>query len=73
MILNAYLLASLNVIYKINYLFDPSTADTIEAVSVARIVVFAIVCGDGTPVSGYLCVQGIYAAHIRLGINCDHE
>jgi hypothetical protein len=40
---DAHLLASLNVMYKIDYLFDPSTARTIEAVSIARIVVFAIV------------------------------
>ena len=44
--LNARLLAILNALYKIDYLSDPSAARTIEAVSIAWIVVFAVVPGE---------------------------
>jgi hypothetical protein len=47
--LTAHLVASLNVTNKINYLLEPSTAGTVEVVSIARIVVFAIVRGETVP------------------------
>ena len=43
---NARLLTILNALYKIYYLSDPSAARTIEAVSIAWIVVFAVVHGE---------------------------
>jgi len=58
--LNAHLLASLNVIYKIDYLFDPSAAGTIEAVSIARIVVFAIVHDETVPLCRRISMPQIY-------------
>jgi hypothetical protein len=58
--LNAYLLASLNVMYKIDYLFNPSTAGTIKAVSVARVVVFAIVRGETVPLCRCISMRQIY-------------
>src|SRR5262249_29777015 len=57
---NAHLLASLNVMYKIDYLFDPSTAGTIEAVSIARIVVFAIVRSEVVPLCRCVSMPQIY-------------
>jgi hypothetical protein len=57
---NAHLLASLNVIYKIDYLFDPSTAGTIQAVSITRIVVFAIVRSETVPLCRCVSMPQIY-------------
>jgi hypothetical protein len=57
---NAHLLASLNVMYKIDYLFDPSTAGTMETGSVARIVVFAIVRGETVPFCRCISMPKIY-------------
>jgi hypothetical protein len=60
MTLNAHLLASLNAIYKIDYLFDPSTAGTMETDSVARIVVFAIARGETVPICRCISMPKIY-------------
>ena len=60
MILNAQLLASLNAIYKIDYLFDPSTAGTMETCSVAQIVVFAIARGETVPFCRCISMPNIY-------------
>jgi hypothetical protein len=60
MTLNTHLLASLNAIYKIDYLFDPSTAGTMETGSVARIVVFAIVRGETVPFCRCISMPKIY-------------
>jgi hypothetical protein len=46
--------------YKVDYFFEPSTAGTIEAVSIARIVVFAIVSGETVPLCRFFSVLQIY-------------
>jgi hypothetical protein len=58
--LNAHLLASLNAMYKIDYLSDPSAAGTIEAVSMAWIVVFTVVRGETVPLGRLISMPQIY-------------
>jgi len=58
--LNARLLAILNALYKIDYLSDPSAARTIEAVSIAWIVVFAVVRGETVPLGRRISMPQIY-------------
>jgi len=58
--LNARPLAILNALYKIDYLSDPSAARTIEAVSIAWIVVFAVVRGETVPLGRRISMPQIY-------------
>jgi hypothetical protein len=51
---------SLNVMHKIDYLLDPFTTGTIEAGSIARILVFAIVRGETIPVGRRISMSQIY-------------
>jgi hypothetical protein len=58
--LHACLLPILNAMYKIDYLSYPSAARTIEAVSVAWIVVFAVTRGKTIPLSRRISMPQIY-------------
>jgi hypothetical protein len=54
------LLTGLNGNYETDYLSDPFTAGTIEAVSVARIVVFTVVCGKPVTFAWRSSIPQIY-------------
>jgi len=58
--LSARLLAILDATYKIDYLSDPCAARTIEAGSIAWIVVFAVVRSETVPLGRRRCMPQIY-------------
>ena len=51
---------SLNSIYETNYLSNPAAAGTIEAVSVAWITVFTVVCGEPVAIGWRSTMPQIY-------------